>query len=125
MIARRRALALFLSLLLCVASIGAKCEAQQPAAASITIDAGKVEGNISPALYGQFDEFMFEGVKGGLHAEVIRDRSFEEPPNVIGLPRYWERYPDDRNDDYAFSFRWDDSVFYPAPKRVDRAAMQH
>jgi alpha-L-arabinofuranosidase len=125
MIARRCALALFLPLLLCVASIGAKCEAQQPASASITIDAGKVEGNISPALYGQFDEFMFEGVKGGLHAEIIRDRGFEGPPNVIGLPRYWERYPDDRNDDYALSFRWDDSVFYPAPKNFDRASVQH
>ncbi len=73
--------------------------------ATISIDAGKVEGNISPMLYGQFDEFMFEGVKGGLHAELIRDRSFEATPNAIGLPRYWEREPDDRNDDPALHFR--------------------
>lgn len=76
-------------------------------------------------LYGQFDEFMFEGVKGGLHAEIIRNRSFEEPANAIGLSRYWERYPDDRNDDYGLSFRWDDSVFYPAPKNFDSESTAH
>ena len=30
-----------------------------PAAATITIDARKVEGRISPLLYGQFIEFMY------------------------------------------------------------------
>ncbi|HET7457790.1 MAG TPA: alpha-L-arabinofuranosidase C-terminal domain-containing protein, partial [Gemmatimonadaceae bacterium] len=64
-------------------------------------------------LYGQFAEFMFGGVKGGLHAELLRDRGFEEAPNAIGLPRDWQRYPDDRNDDYGLAFRWDDSVAYP------------
>ncbi|MFL6285195.1 MAG: hypothetical protein ACJ74Q_18810 [Pyrinomonadaceae bacterium] len=62
---------------------------------SVTVDASKVENRISPLLYGQFMEFMFEGVKGGVHAELLRDRSFEEAPNAVGLPRDWERYPDD------------------------------
>ena len=57
------------------------------AAVHIDIDAGHVEGRISPLLYGQFMEFMFEGIKGGLHAELLRNRSFEEDPNVIGLSR--------------------------------------
>jgi alpha-L-arabinofuranosidase len=87
--------------------------AQSVATASITIDAANVEGRISPMLYGQFDEFMFEGVKGGLHAELIRDRGFEQSPNAIGLPRYWERDPDDRNDDPGLLFHWDNSIFYP------------
>jgi len=52
----------------------------QQAAATIEIDASRVEGRISPLLYGQFVEFMFEGVKYGLHAELIRDRGFEEAP---------------------------------------------
>ena len=86
------------------------------ATASITIDAGKVENKISPLLYGQFMEFMFEGIKRGLQAELIRDRSFEEAPNVIGLSRNWERYPDDRNDDYALAFTWDDQFPYPSRK---------
>jgi alpha-N-arabinofuranosidase len=82
------------------------------ASARIEIDVSKVEGTISPTLYGQFDEFMYGGVNGGLFAELLRDGSFDENANAAGLPRYWERDPDDRNDD-AIHFRWDDSVFYP------------
>ena len=89
--------------------------------ASITIDAAKVENRISPLLYGQFLEFMFEGIKGGLHAELIRNRSFESSPNVIGLSRDWERYPDDRNDDYALSFVWDDQLAYPPQRKKEHS----
>jgi alpha-N-arabinofuranosidase len=92
--------------------------AQATQQASITVDARKVENRISPLLYGQFLEFMYEGVKGGLHAELIRNRSFEEPPNAIGLSRNWERYPDDRNDDYALTFHWDDQFAYPQQRKV-------
>ena len=81
--------------------------------ASITVDASKPVGRISPLLYGHFLEFMFEGVKFGLHAELLRDRSFDEQPNAIGLPRSWDRYPDDRNDDYALNFSWDEKISYP------------
>jgi alpha-N-arabinofuranosidase len=81
------------------------------------IDARKVENHISPLLYGQFLEFMYEGVKGGLHAELIRNRSFEEPANVTGLSRNWDRYPDDRNDDYALTFLWDDKHAYPQQRK--------
>jgi alpha-L-arabinofuranosidase len=92
---------------------GAIAFAQSATSARILVDASKVEGEISPILYGQFDEFMFEGVKGGLSAELIRDRGFDGAPNPIGLPRYWERDPDDRNDDSTLHFHWDDKVFYP------------
>jgi alpha-N-arabinofuranosidase len=88
--------------------------------ASIDIHADQIDGVISPLLYGQFDEFMFEGVKRGLTAELIRDRGFDEAPNAIGLPRDWEREPDDRNDDPGLHFYWDDTVYYPA--RHDFAA---
>lgn len=93
--------------------------------ASITIDATHSTGNISPLLYGQFIEHMFEGVKFGLDSELLRDRSFEDPPNVIGLPRYWERYPDDRNDDYAINFTWDDTVSYPEQKQSENRNAEH
>lgn len=36
--------------------------AQSTQRATITIDARKVENQISPLLYGQFLEFMYEGV---------------------------------------------------------------
>ncbi len=92
--------------------------AQTSQPASISIDTRKIENQISPLLYGQFLEFMYEGIKGGLHAELIRNRSFEEPPNVIGLSRYWERYPDDRNDDYALAFGWADDFAYPEQRKI-------
>jgi alpha-N-arabinofuranosidase len=84
-----------------------------PQTARIEIDTSAVEGHISRHLYGQFLEFMFEGIKYGLHAELIRDRGFEEQSDITGLPRSWERYPDSRNDDYAISFRRDEDVAYP------------
>ena len=90
-------------------------------AASIAIDARKVENRISPLLYGQFLEFMYEGVKGGLHAELIRNRSFEEPPNAIGLSRNWERYPDDRNDDYGLTSHWDSQFAYPQQRKNEHS----
>ena len=37
--------------------------ASQSQPASIEIDASRVEGRISPLLYGQFAEFMFENIK--------------------------------------------------------------
>jgi alpha-L-arabinofuranosidase len=94
-------------------------------AASVTIDATKVENQISPRLYGQFAEFMYENLKFGLHAELLRNRGFEEPPNAIGLPRYWERDPDDRNDDPAMKFRWDDSVAYPPKRSFAHEQIEH
>ena len=54
--------------------------------ARIVIDAAQVEGRIDARLYGQFLEFMYEGIKGGLSAELLRNRGFEEAPNAIGSP---------------------------------------
>jgi len=100
-------------------------QADAESSASIFIDANSVEGTISPMLYGQFDEFMFGGVRGGLTAELLRDRGFEDAPNPIGLPRDWERDPDDRNDDPAMHFRWDASVFYPTHHEFVAAPSNH
>jgi hypothetical protein len=76
-------------------------------------------------LYGQFMDFMYQDIKGGLYAELLRDRSFEEPANAIGLPRDWERDPDDRNDDAALKFHWDDSLSYPPSKSFDGQTIEH
>lgn len=111
----QRALVVFVGFLL-LSFPFLRISAQETLQASITIDGQKIENPISHLLYGQFLEFMYEGIKGGLHAELLRDRSFEEAANVIGLPRHWDRYPDDRNDDYALTFAWDEKVSYP-PKR--------
>jgi alpha-N-arabinofuranosidase len=93
--------------------------------ASLTIDASQIENVISPTLYGQFAEFMFEDIKGGLYAELIRDRSFDEAPDSLGLPRYWERDPDDRNDDGDINFVWDASVYSPVRSDENTLPAQH
>src|SRR5467141_1423784 len=99
---------------------------QSAVPARVVIDATRVEAQISPILYGQFAEMMFGGVKRGMQSELLLDRGFEESPNAIGLPRYWERYPDDRNDDYGLHFRWDDSVAYPVSAQLmDPRPVQH
>ena len=67
---------------------------------------------------------MFENIKFGLHAELLRNRGFEETANAIGLPRDWERHPDDRNDD-AIRFARDDAVAYPAPSAPGGARRLH
>jgi alpha-N-arabinofuranosidase len=92
--------------------------------ATVAIDAATVENHISPRLYGQFAEFMFENIKFGLHAELLRNRGFEEAANAIGLPRYWERDPDDRNDD-AIHFGWDDSAPYPPARALGQPQVDH
>ncbi|HET8783861.1 MAG TPA: alpha-L-arabinofuranosidase C-terminal domain-containing protein [Pyrinomonadaceae bacterium] len=119
-----RHLLIVLLLLVAVSAQPHLAIAQNSQTASITIDARKVENRISPLLYGQFLEFMYEGIKGGLHAELIRNRSFEEPPNVIGLSRNWDRYPDDRNDDYALTFHWDDQFAYPQERKEHSLRVQ-
>ena len=99
-----------------VLALAASLDSQAANEATVAIDAATVENRISPRLYGQFAEFMFENIKFGLHAELLRNRGFEEPANSIGLSRHWERYPDDRNDDYALAFARDGENAYP-PRR--------
>ena len=114
----------------CAGAIAALCataavvQVQPVDEAAIAIDVSKVENRISARLYGQFAEFMFENIKFGLHAELLRNRGFEETADVVGLPRHWERHPDDRNDD-AIKFRWDDSVAYPPSRPLAQAQVEH
>jgi alpha-L-arabinofuranosidase len=104
----------------------ARAEIARAAEARITVDATVVEAQIDPRLYGQFLEFMYEGIKGGLSAELVRNRGFEEAPNNIGLSRHWERHPDDRIDDYGLRFAWDDAVACPVSlDHFDEKPTQH
>jgi len=73
-----------------------------PAEAEIRIDASRRLNPISPLLYGHFAEFMFEDIKSGLWAELIANRGFEVVAPPPSAAQYWERYPDNRNDDYVF-----------------------
>ncbi len=114
-----RALFALMTLVTATVTLAARPPSPAAPAVRITIDAGAVQGHISKTLYGQFAEFMFEDIKRGLHAELIRNRGFEESPNAIGLSRYWERNPDDRIDDYGIAYGWDDKVAYPDTSHVE------
>jgi alpha-L-arabinofuranosidase len=120
----RRSKRIGLILLALVTSLGGQSTEQATDQASVAIDAATVENSISPRLYGQFAEFMFENIKFGLHAELLRNRGFEEAANAIGLPRHWERDPDDRNDD-AIRFAWDDSAAYPPTRPPGQSQVEH
>ena len=69
-----------------------------PSTATIRVDASRVENHVSPRMYASFVEMMAEDVKWGMTAEMLRDRSFEEEPNYLGLPAAWRLEPDERND---------------------------
>jgi len=47
---------------------------------------------------------MFEDIKSGLWAELLRNRAFEDRAPRPSVAHYWERYPDNRNDDYSLIF---------------------
>ena len=106
-------------------AVAGQLPSSTPRTVDIDIDATSAEGRISPLLYGQFIEFMFEGVKYGLHAEVLRDRGFEDTASQAGLSPSWKRYPDDRDDDYALSARRDDDMAYPDTQRSDGTTGGH
>jgi len=95
--------------------VPAKEQAKQEPRATITIDTGKVAGHIDPRLYGAFMEMMAWDVKYGLYAEMLHDRSFEEPSDSLGLPRGWNLEPDERNDNVgAIRFAQTTDSAYPA-----------
>lgn len=55
---------------------------------SMSIDAQKRTSSISPYQYGLFFEEINHAGDGGLYAELIRNRSFEDNDKIqsIGLP---------------------------------------
>jgi alpha-L-arabinofuranosidase len=114
-----------LALALAAAVAAQSGRSPSPQSTAIQVDASSTNAPISPQLYGQFIEFMFEGIKYGLHAELIRNRGFEEPADANGLSRSWERYPDARNDDYGIAFRRDQAVAYPDNRFSDGTTGGH
>ncbi len=73
--------------------------AQTPA--TVHIDATHVDNPVSPRMYAAFTEMMAEDVKRGLTAEMLLDRSFEQPTDYLNLPAHWQLEPDERNDDVS------------------------
>ena len=73
------------------------------ASATITVDAAKPGPKINPRMYGIFLEEINHGVDGGLYAELVRNRGFEDSraPEGFTLPN--GRWLDAKGYDAGFS----------------------
>ena len=76
----------------------------QPQTASIEIDAGKQRGSHQPAALWPLPLIHVRGNQGRFARRTDSQPQLRGSPNVIGISRYWDRYPDDRNDDYGIAF---------------------
>ncbi len=112
-------------LAICFASFLTSCAYAQHegSTAIVHVDASRVVNQISPRMYAGFTEMMAEDIKRGLTAEMLLDRSFEEPADTYGLPAHWNLEPDERNDNVgAIKFLPVASDAYPA---LDMVTHQH
>jgi hypothetical protein len=102
--------------------LGATCAGGQNPQATIQVDPSAITGKISPYFFGQFIEHEHNTIQGGLWAELLRDRKFEQGdvdgdgvsngwvPEERVEDRYWElkngrgpnsRYFIDREEPYG------------------------
>lgn len=66
--------------------------------ASIDVDAAQVTGKVLPFLFGHFIEHEYNTIQGGLWAELLRDRKFEQGDvNGDGVADGWD--PEERIQD--------------------------
>src|SRR5260370_31416069 len=61
-----------------LAVFGTACARGQNPQATIEVDPAAVTGHISPYFFGQFIEHEHNTIQGGLWAELLRDRKFEQ-----------------------------------------------
>jgi alpha-L-arabinofuranosidase len=93
-------------ILRCCLVIGCLCFPDlkvQAESATITMDAAKRGAAINPQLYGIFLEEINHAVDGGLYAELIRNRSFEDSRPPEGYTFRNGRWRDARGFDSGFS----------------------
>ncbi len=72
------------------------------ASATILIDAAKEGPKINPRMYGIFLEEINHGVDGGLYAELIRNRAFEDATPPEGFTRRDGRWRDQKGYDAGY-----------------------
>lgn len=85
-----------LSLLFCTATVWA-------GSATINIDVSKPGPRLNPKMYGIFLEEINHGVDGGLYAELVRNRGFEDAKPPEGFTFRDGRWLDARGYDAGFS----------------------
>ncbi len=65
---------------------GSRAQSAVPAPVSLKIDAGRVTAHVSPMLYGLMTEEINYSYDGGLYAELVRNRSFQDNADA---PDHW------------------------------------
>jgi alpha-L-arabinofuranosidase len=88
---RSQALGLLVSLLLATV---VSARASEPATLSIDVD--QVKGKVSPMLYGLMTEEINYSYDGGLYAELLRNRAFQD--NRRSQPFHWFVYESGNSD---------------------------
>ena len=63
-------------------SAGVSLNAQD--ASQMVIQANKIGAEIQPTMYGHFFDDFYFGADGGLYAELVKNRSFDFPQNLMG-----------------------------------------
>src|SRR5215475_10782378 len=71
--------------------------------ATITVDAAKPGPRLNPRMYGIFLEEINFGVDGGLYAELIRNRGFEDAKPPEGFTYRDGRWFDEKGYDAQFA----------------------
>src|SRR5213075_821257 len=79
------------------------CARAAAATATITIDAAAKGPRINPRMYGIFLEEINFGVDGGLYAELIRNRGFEDAKPPEGYTFRDGKWQDEKGYDARFS----------------------
>src|SRR5579872_534274 len=104
---RRKLIARYLGAFLAILSISPTWSAPGSAGSekpetSIEVESGEVTGEVHPFLFGQFMEHEHKTIQGGLWAELLRNRKFEQGdadrdgvsdlwvPEELIANRYWE-----------------------------------
>src|SRR6266478_7680356 len=71
--------------------------------ATVNIDLGKPGPQLNPRMYGIFLEEINFGVDGGLYAELLRNRGFEDAKPPEGYTFKNGRWQDEKGYDAGFS----------------------
>ena len=114
----------FLAALLLAAPLGAAAE-PAAATAAIEIDAAKPGPRINPRLYGIFLEEINHGVDGGLYAELIRNRGFEDAKPPEGFSMKDGRWVDEKGYDAGYHHPTDGLPYWSLVQTGDARGSMH
>ncbi len=95
------------------------------ASATITIDAAKEGPKINPRMYGIFLEEINHGVDGGLYAELIRNRAFEDAKPPEGFTWRDGRWLDQKGYDAGYQHDTNGLPYWSLVKEGDARGSMH